>query len=85
MTTPPELLIGIDLGTTNSLVAVLAGSSPTLIPNALGDVLTPSVVSVDEGGEILVGDRPSALPYIVLGVGGLVAIVLIVIALIMLF
>lgn len=36
-------------------------------------------------GEILVGDRPSALPYIVLGVGGLVAIVLIVIALIMLF
>ena len=36
-------------------------------------------------GEILVGDRPSALPYIVLGVGGLVAIILIVIALIMLF
>jgi molecular chaperone HscC len=46
---------GIDLGTTNSLIAVFGDSGPKLIPNALGDTLTPSVVGVDESGDILVG------------------------------
>lgn len=48
-------LLGIDLGTTNSLIAVWRDGRAQLIPNALGDVLTPSVVSVDEDGSILVG------------------------------
>jgi molecular chaperone HscC len=48
-------LVGIDLGTTNSLIAVFSESGPTLIPNALGDVLTPSVIGVDERDQILVG------------------------------
>lgn len=51
----PAPLLGIDLGTTNSLVAVWCDGQAQLIPNALGDVLTPSVVSLDEDGSILVG------------------------------
>ncbi|MEG1040777.1 MAG: molecular chaperone HscC [Pseudomonas sp.] len=51
----PAPLLGIDLGTTNSLVAVWRDGQAQLIPNALGDVLTPSVVSLDEDGSILVG------------------------------
>ncbi|KRG13155.1 molecular chaperone HscC [Lederbergia galactosidilytica] len=47
--------IGIDLGTTNSLVAYWDQDKPSLIPNVLDQYLTPSVVSVDENGEILVG------------------------------
>ncbi|KNY30319.1 molecular chaperone HscC [Pseudobacteroides cellulosolvens] len=47
--------IGIDLGTTNSLVAYWTDEGPRLIPNVLGSNLTPSVVSVDENGEIYVG------------------------------
>jgi len=54
--TQEDVLIGIDLGTTNSLAAVLEDSGPTLIPNALGHVLTPSAVSIDDDGSILVGD-----------------------------
>ena len=46
--------IGIDLGTTNSLIAVFEEGAPRLIPNALGEVLTPSAV-LHEGGEITVG------------------------------
>lgn len=46
MAHPP---IGIDLGTTNSLIAVLEDGAPRLIPNALGEFLTPSVVSMDDG------------------------------------
>jgi molecular chaperone HscC len=46
---------GIDLGTTNSLIALFDDTGPKLIPNALGEVLTPSVVGVDETGDILVG------------------------------
>ena len=49
------MIIGIDLGTTNSLVAVWKDGQATLIPNSLGNVLTPSVVSVDGNGHILVG------------------------------
>lgn len=48
-------MIGIDLGTTNSLVSVWQGDRCALIPNNLGEYLTPSVVSVDGDGEILVG------------------------------
>ena len=48
-------IIGIDLGTTNSLAAVWRDGKSRLIPNAAGDVLTPSVVSVDEDGAVLVG------------------------------
>jgi len=47
--------IGIDLGTTNSLVAYWTENGPKIIPNVLGSNLTPSVVSVDENGEIYVG------------------------------
>ncbi len=48
-------IIGIDLGTTNSLAAVWKDGRSQLIPNAAGEFLTPSVVSVDEDGSILVG------------------------------
>src|SRR5262245_5412533 len=48
-------IIGIDLGTTNSAAAWLADDGPRLIPNALGAALTPSVVGLDEGGQVLVG------------------------------
>ncbi len=48
-------IIGIDLGTTNSLAAVWKDGKSQLIPNAAGSFLTPSVVSVDEDGTILVG------------------------------
>lgn len=47
--------IGIDLGTSNSLVAYWTEEGPRLIPNALGDNLTPSVISIGNSGEILVG------------------------------
>ncbi|QAA31367.1 molecular chaperone HscC [Clostridium manihotivorum] len=47
--------IGIDLGTTNSLVSYWTEQGPVIIPNSLGERLTPSVVSVDDNGEILVG------------------------------
>jgi molecular chaperone HscC len=49
------MIVGIDLGTTNSLIAVWENGAPRLIPNSLGEVLTPSCVSVDEDGSILVG------------------------------
>lgn len=49
------MIIGIDLGTTNSLVAYYAGDEPRIIPNRLGKNLTPSVVSVD-GDQIYVGE-----------------------------
>ncbi|MDS0524631.1 molecular chaperone HscC [Clostridium sp. SHJSY1] len=48
-------LIGIDLGTTNSLVACWAEGEAKIIPNILNENLTPSVVSIDTNGEILVG------------------------------
>lgn len=49
------MIIGIDLGTTNSLVAWYDGKEAKIIPNRLGENLTPSVVSVDTDGTILVG------------------------------
>ncbi|MCH5263519.1 MAG: molecular chaperone HscC [Lachnospiraceae bacterium] len=48
-------IIGIDLGTTNSLAAVWQDGKSVLIPNALGEYLTPSVVSVDARGTVYVG------------------------------
>ena len=48
-------IIGIDLGTTYSAVARLAADGPCLIPNALGELLTPSVVGMDLDGKLLVG------------------------------
>jgi molecular chaperone DnaK len=48
-------VIGIDLGTTNSCVAVLEGGEPIVIPSAFGERITPSVVSVNAAGRLLVG------------------------------
>ncbi len=48
-------VIGIDLGTTNSVVAVIEGGEPVVMPNAEGSRLTPSVVGFTKGGERLVG------------------------------
>jgi len=48
--------VGIDLGTTNSVVAVLEGGEPTVIPNAEGARTTPSVVAFAKAGEVLVGE-----------------------------
>jgi molecular chaperone HscC len=49
------MIVGIDLGTTHSLIGVYRSDGPTLIPNALGTLLTPSAVSVDAAGDIIVG------------------------------
>ncbi|PSJ38391.1 Hsp70 family protein [Allosphingosinicella deserti] len=60
------MIVGIDLGTTNSAVAIWRDGAASLIPNSLGDVLTPSAVSMTEDGTILVGvaarDRQSTHP-----------------------
>src|SRR5580693_4089503 len=48
-------IIGIDLGTTNSVVAVMQGGEPVVIPNQEGARTTPSVVAITKGGERLVG------------------------------
>lgn len=49
------MLVGIDLGTTHSLIGCYGENGATLFPNALGELLTPSVVSLDEQGHVLVG------------------------------
>ena len=51
-----EKIIGIDLGTTNSVVAVMEGTEAKVIPNAEGNRLTPSVVAFTDKGETLVGE-----------------------------
>ncbi|OYV99792.1 MAG: molecular chaperone DnaK, partial [Acidobacteria bacterium 37-65-4] len=48
-------IIGIDLGTTNSVVSVMEAGQPVVIPNQEGDRTTPSVVAFTDKGEILVG------------------------------
>ena len=50
------MIIGIDLGTTNSLVAYYTEDGPKIIPNRLGKNLTPSVISVDEEGQVYIGE-----------------------------
>ena len=50
------MIIGIDLGTTNSLAAYYTDQGPKIIPNRLGKNLTPSVVSIDENDQIYVGE-----------------------------
>ncbi len=50
------MMIGIDLGTTNSLAAYFTDDGPKIIPNRLGKKLTPSVVSIDENENVYVGD-----------------------------
>ena len=50
------MLVGIDLGTTNSLIAYYTEEGAKVIPNRLGENLTPSIVSLDEMGQILVGE-----------------------------
>lgn len=50
------MIVGIDLGTTNSLVAYYTPDGPRIIPNRLGKHLTPSVVSVDDKGNVYVGE-----------------------------
>ena len=49
-------IIGIDLGTTNSCVAIMEGGSATIIPNSEGARTTPSVVNIKENGEVVVGE-----------------------------
>ena len=49
-------IIGIDLGTTNSCVAIMEGGSATIIPNAEGARTTPSVVNIKDNGETIVGE-----------------------------
>src|SRR6478735_9281483 len=51
-----EKIIGIDLGTTNSVVAIMEGTECKVIPNAEGNRLTPSVVAFTDKGETLVGE-----------------------------
>ena len=48
--------VGIDLGTTNSVVSVLEGGEPTVIANAEGARTTPSIVAFAKNGEVLVGE-----------------------------
>ena len=50
-----QKIIGIDLGTTNSVVAIMEGGKPKVIPNQEGDYTTPSVVAYTDKGEVLVG------------------------------
>ncbi|GIL56890.1 hypothetical protein Vafri_12177, partial [Volvox africanus] len=52
-----EVVVGIDLGTTNSAVAYIEGGKPKCIPNADGETITPSVVGVLRDGEVVVGRR----------------------------
>lgn len=60
------MIVGIDLGTTNSAIGVWRDGKAELIPNSLGEVLTPSAVSIDKSGQIWVGqaalDRKATHP-----------------------
>ena len=48
--------VGIDLGTTNSVVSVLEAGEPVVVPNSEGSRTTPSVVAFSKSGEVLVGE-----------------------------
>ena len=49
------MIVGIDLGTTNSLAGIFRNGKVELVPNVFGDYLTPSVVGLDDDGEVIVG------------------------------
>lgn len=49
------MIVGIDLGTTNSACALWQGDRPVMVPNALGELLTPSAVSIGDDGAVLIG------------------------------
>src|ERR1700704_3611148 len=51
-----DIIVGIDLGTTNSLVAYMQGDSPVVIPGEDGSNLVPSVVALDENNQIIIGN-----------------------------
>ena len=51
-----DYIVGIDLGTTNSLVAYMQGDSPAVIPGEDGLNLVPSVVALDEKNQVIVGN-----------------------------
>lgn len=59
------MILGIDLGTTNSLISYFSENGPVVIPNRLGDNLTPSIVSIDENEQIYVGKvaKERKIPY----------------------
>ena len=59
-----ELAIGIDLGTTNSLIAVWKDGAAQLIPNKFGEYLTPSIISMDENNHILLRIRIKRQRYL---------------------
>ena len=58
------MIIGIDLGTTNSLAAYFKDGETKIIPNRLGKHLTPSIVSVDEEGKVSVGETAKEYGYL---------------------
>jgi molecular chaperone HscC len=62
------MILGIDLGTTNSVAAIWRDGAAELVPNALGDMLTPSAVSLGGNGDLIVGaaarDRQSTHPLL---------------------
>ena len=58
--TTAKKVIGIDLGTTNSCIAVMENGRPTIIPNAEGARTTPSVVAIAENGQVLIGEPAKA-------------------------
>jgi len=53
------MIIGIDLGTTNSLAAFFGPNGPEIIPNRLGNRFTPSIVSIDDDGNLFIGETAS--------------------------
>ena len=57
-----ELVVGIDLGTTNSAVACIRNGKPLCLPNKHGDTLTPSVVKFNPDGSIIVGKEAKQKP-----------------------
>src|SRR5690606_17608200 len=60
-------IIGIDLGTTNSVVAVMEKNGPFIVPNSLGERLTPSLVGFTKSGDILVGKKHTRGPIMNVG------------------
>ena len=52
----PDRIVGIDLGTTNSLVAYMQGGTPAVIPGEDGSNLVPSVVALDENNQTIIGN-----------------------------